>query len=197
MKKTLPLLIALLVAAVVATLAFAGEPEKFEHRIKLVINAGDEPIEIEAEDLAVGESREFQTESGKAVVLTRTEDGLEVTVDGKKLNLPGHGGAHAFFHGADTKVFVARAGEGQGENGQGFLWVDSDGTSHTGEGHHVFQIHRHGGDSAARLLKSGVLDGLDAPTRDRILEELRKIDAEPAVEVTKKVVVLGEDETED
>lgn len=185
MKKTLPLLIALLVAAAVATLAFAGEPEKREHHVKLVINAGDEPIDIEAEDLAVGESREFQTDSGKTVVLTRTEDGLEVTIDGKKLDLPGHGGAHAFFHGR--------------EGDHRFLWVDGEGHGGEGhgEGHHVVRIHRHGGSSAERLLKSGVLDGLDAPTRERILEELRKIDAEPAVEVTKKVVVLGEDATED
>lgn len=199
MKKTLSLLIVLLAAAAVATLTFAGEPGKLEHHVKLMLNAGDEPIEIETEGLAVGESREFQTESGKAVVLTRTEDGLEVTVDGKKLDLPGHGGAHAFFHGGEeTKIFVAHTGEGE-EGEHRFVWVDGEGhgAAGHGEGHHVVKIHRHHPDAAKRLQASGVLDGLDAPTRERILEELRKIDTERAVEMTQKVIVRGGDETEE
>lgn len=193
MKKTLLILIALLAVTAVATFALAGEPEKFENHIKLVLNVGDEPIELEAEDLAVGESREFQTDSGKPVVLTRAEEGLEVTVDGKKINLFGHGPGHGFFHAGDaTKVFVAHAGEGE-EAGHHFSWVEGEGH---GDGPHVVKIRRHGGDTAKRLLESGALDGLDESTRERILEELRKIDAEPRIKIGKEVIVLDGDEVE-
>lgn len=53
-------------------------------------------------DLAIGESRTHVTEDGKTVVMTRTEEGLDINVDGEDLDLPpipadakhGHMGDH-------------------------------------------------------------------------------------------------------
>ena len=50
-------------------------------------------------ELAVGETKTITTESGKEIVVSKTEDGLEVTIDGQNLDLPSvHGNFAAKIH---------------------------------------------------------------------------------------------------
>jgi hypothetical protein len=62
-------------------------------------------MDFEMEDLAVGESRALETESGKSVTITRAEEGFSFDVDGKTIMLPGMGGhgSHMAFIGEPGK----------------------------------------------------------------------------------------------
>ena len=60
--------------------------------------------DFEMADLAVGESRTIENEDGRTITLTRTEDGMQVDVDGKTIELP-HFAAHAMmFDASDIDV---------------------------------------------------------------------------------------------
>ena len=89
MKTALPLFLAL--ATLAPTTIHADEPEvQIEKQFKIVV-AGDDAdaFRFEADDLEVGESRQFFTDSGKEVLVTRTEDGLDIEVDGEELDIRG------------------------------------------------------------------------------------------------------------
>lgn len=47
---------------------------------------------FEISDLALGETKTFTTDSGKVIVATKTEEGMNLTVDGKEIKLPSFGG---------------------------------------------------------------------------------------------------------
>jgi hypothetical protein len=76
------------VAAGFLAASIAGAQELRKEVIK--IKAGDETVELQASDLAEGETRTFD-EGGKRIAITRSGDSLEVTVDGKPIGgkLPG------------------------------------------------------------------------------------------------------------
>ena len=58
-------------------------------------------MDFDMEDLAVGESRTLESESGKSVTITRTEEGFSFDVDGKTIMMPDMGphGSHMAFMG--------------------------------------------------------------------------------------------------
>ncbi len=106
-------LLKLAVLAVLMTFgtAIAQEVEK-KMEIKVVVagDGSDERSEIhwvsndmdfDMQDLAVGESRTIESESGKTVTITRADDGFSFDVDGKTVMVPDMGahGAHMAFAG--------------------------------------------------------------------------------------------------
>ncbi len=85
--------------------------KKVEIRIMTSGDGGDDATSVhwvsddtgfDMEDLAVGESRTLDNESGKTVTVTREEDGFSFNVDGKTITMPvmGPHGPHMAFHGA-------------------------------------------------------------------------------------------------
>ena len=100
-------------ACLVATLAIAALAQADEEKhLKLILQTSPEAglVTIETEDLALGESRSFTSEKGHPVLLTRTEKGFELEVDGNKtqIDLPAPGGEGFEFETRDEKT----AGEG-------------------------------------------------------------------------------------
>lgn len=51
-------------------------------------------MDFDLQDLAVGETRSIESESGQAVTVTRSEDGFDFNIDGETVSLP-HMGPHA------------------------------------------------------------------------------------------------------
>jgi len=106
--------------------AQAQEAEK-NVEIRVVVSGdGDETSEMhwsgdhmgfELHDMAVGETRTLEDESGKSVTVTRSEDGFDFDIDGKVVSLPpmGEHGKHMAFAGAggpheNVDVRVMRGG---------------------------------------------------------------------------------------
>jgi len=98
----------------VATAAVAGE----EHKMKIevaVSGDGEEHFEwhgdgSEIDDLEVGESKTIVDEDGNEITMTRTENGMEIEVDGENIEIMNVGhdidvdvlhekGANVFIHG--------------------------------------------------------------------------------------------------
>jgi hypothetical protein len=90
----------------VGALAIAEEVRK----VKLIfaVDGQSEPVTFEGDEMTLGETRTMTTESGRPVILTRTESGYSVDIDGKKLELAT----------PDPKDL--------GENGFRYLMVDAD-----------------------------------------------------------------------
>lgn len=206
MKKTLLLLASLAFAALAFT-AIAAQPE-IEHKVHLKIIADDDLVDVELDDLAIGDSQQLFTESGKQVVITRKEAGYEFDIEGRDEPILVRTGtqAYAFAHdhscdGDDCPqhvvikkhVNVTTDGDGAGQqmifmsddgevhrlgDGEDVTWIAGEGS---GDGKlHVIELD--GASSAAeRLLASGVLDSLDDAKRQEILDALR--DGERKVEV--------------
>ena len=53
-----------------------------------IIGEGGNPEIFNAGDLAVGETRSFESAAGKTIEVTRTESGMTLVVDGKSIALP-------------------------------------------------------------------------------------------------------------
>ncbi len=108
-------------AALFATTAFSGD-KHHKTEIKVVAGgSGNEAIVVLDSDelgfdpyeMQVGENRSFVDKSGRAVLVTRSEDGLTIEADGKTIDVTAFGGAHdqavrvhgnADMHDIDVKV---------------------------------------------------------------------------------------------
>ncbi len=187
--KTIHAILALLFATLfVSAFSFAGEDVDAEHRVKIKIQKDGELIDLDAQDMEIGETRQSFSDSNKEVLLTRTEEGYDLTVDGEQIDIGmAHGDHHSVFvhrGDSDAKVIVRKilGGEGHGE-GHGYHFI------HGEEGDEDHGEHRwiqHGDDTnviviervnpADHLLESGVLDGLDEETRQNILDSLAEIE---------------------
>ncbi len=105
-------------ACLVATLAIAAlaQAEETKH-IKLVLQTDPAAgaVTIETGDLALGETRSFTSEKGRPVLLTRTEQGFEIDVDGKKtvVDLPPAGGDGFEFETTEEMEGESAGGEKQ------------------------------------------------------------------------------------
>ncbi len=125
--------IAKTIACLVAGLAIAAFAQAEEEKHLELILAGDAEaglITIKTDDLAPGESRTFTSENGRPVVLSRTESGLEIDVDGKKtqVDLPEAGGEGFAYEirdeednaGGDAererRIIIKKLGEGASVN---------------------------------------------------------------------------------
>lgn len=199
MRLSFVLLAALLVA--VPFVLTAGHDGKHEarHEVKIKIMQDGDLIDIEADDLEVGESREFKSDSGKDVVVTRTDDGLEVTVDGKKLDILK---LHADGKGDGHRVIriEKRIGDGdevkvEKEHKVIVLSGDEAGTVHA-DGK-AFAFVQGDGGTLESVLASGALDKLDPKTREEVIEALKKAFAEHDGEAKKRVKVIVRTDKED
>lgn len=196
--KTIHAILALIFATLlVSVFSFASEEVERTRKVHIKIDQDGEAIDVEAEDLEIGETRQSFTDSGKEVLLTRTEDGFDLTVDGKKLNvgIP-HGDHHSvFMHGGAAKVIIHElSGDGEGHR---YSFVHGDEESHgdhhwvsKADGDHMILVERVS--AAEHLQASGVLDDLDVDTRQKILDVLQ--DIEPRTRIKKHVVVDVQEE---
>jgi len=99
------------IASTVAILCFAAasiasEEMKTKMHIEVIDGSSDGAIQIKLDsddlgfnlhDMQVGENRSIVDESGKSILVTRTEDGFEFDVDGETIEMPMFDGDH---HGA-------------------------------------------------------------------------------------------------
>lgn len=91
MKQTMLLLIAFLFMASTSLAVAGGEMETIVEE-KIVVALSTDDFEIEETDLshlAVGDAETIVTESGKTIDLLRTEDGIEIYVDGEPIEVGG------------------------------------------------------------------------------------------------------------
>jgi hypothetical protein len=179
--------------AVAAATATAGEPQK-ETKIKLVLSQDGAMEKIELEDLhdlALGESRAFTTESGKAGTVTRTGKGFELDLDGRKITLAGEPDGAAEGEG-DVVVLHKKIEIAEGDDAtKTMVWHSAEG----GDGHQVRVIKKLGGPDGnyaffagphaemhaakladawiERLRQSAEFQALDATTRERVEAALR------------------------
>ena len=164
------LLSAFFALAVVGILTPGLLADEEQRQVKVVIaDDGDaETIEIDDLDLEVGESRQILTDSGKEIVFTQTEDGLNITVDGEDIDIPAMHGAHGAHkiverivsahggeegHNAHRMVFVTSDGDAEvetnvhkivvGSGGANHVFISEDGEATEVEGHHVMKWTGH------------------------------------------------------
>ena len=119
--------IAVLIAACLfATTAFSGE--QIHHKVEVVVvgadNDGETRIVLDSDDLGfdlhdmqVGENQSIVDKDGRAILVTRTEEGFTFEVDGKTINMPlfeGHGAPNVWInkgdHTSDFDVHVMHDG---------------------------------------------------------------------------------------
>ncbi|NNK37781.1 MAG: hypothetical protein HKP03_04830 [Xanthomonadales bacterium] len=141
MKATPVLFLFLSLMALGGTLAVAGEYAEDDAEKKMVIALMTDDFELDETDvshLGIGDAETIVTENGQTIDLLRTEDGIDVFVDGELLDLGSHGddglhGEHGIVH---KRVEVICETEGDCEK---HVMVTTDGEvdleSLHGEGH--------------------------------------------------------------
>jgi hypothetical protein len=125
-----------------ASSAAAGESGDAVHEKKMVIALTSDDFELPETDishLGIGDSETVHTASGKTIDLLRTEDGVEIYVDGELLDMgPADGDSlhaeHAVVH---KRVEVICQTEDDCEEN---IWISEedeiDPDTHEGDGHH-------------------------------------------------------------
>jgi hypothetical protein len=204
-------------AALAAAAAAAGDEPKHETQLKLVLahDGAHEKIVLDnLHDLALGESRSFSTESGKAAIVTRTEKGFEVDLDGQKITIGDEPDA-ALGGDGDVMVFHKKIEIGEGDDAKTMVWHSAE----AGDGHQVKVIHRIGGPGEnfafaagpqialhmekmadawiERLRQSADFQALDAATRDKVEAALRSTAPKPMGEAGSTVVLELDDDQQE
>ena len=87
-------------ALLLATTAFSGD-RHYKTEVKMAAGGDETLVVLDSEemgfdpyDMQVGENRSFVDKNGRAVLLTRSEDGLTIEVDGKTIDVMSFGGVH-------------------------------------------------------------------------------------------------------
>ena len=147
----------------IAAAAVAGEEHKM--KIEVAISGDGEEHKTfewhgdgsEIDDLEVGESKTITDDDGNEVTMTRTEDGVEIEVDGKKIELMhmGSGIGADVMHEKGAKVVIH--GEHESEDV-------------TIEKHKSFKIIKSHDDDGITIISG---DKIDAKTRARLEEVLK------------------------
>lgn len=156
----------------IAAAAIAGEEQ--ETRIKIAVATdGDDPevfewhsadSGVDLSSLAVGESQTITNENGKEVTFTRTEDGYDIAVDGKNIEvMKMHGGGEIdvdveMLHEGDGHVFVHKIHE-DGEEGDVMIKKTKN-----------VRIIKSGDEKGVTIISS---DAIDEKTRERLKEVLK------------------------
>jgi len=122
----------LAVMAVLLTFAattFAQEEHEMKFEVIVEEGGSDQSSRIhwtsdnadfDIQDMQVGESRSIVDDDGRAILITRGEDGFKMDVDGKTIDLPmmpgmgAHGAHMAFVDGGDMDVDVQVIGSSSG-----------------------------------------------------------------------------------
>jgi hypothetical protein len=120
MNNTLILTLTLALMLFGPQAARAGDDaDSGEQQIVIALTTDD--FELAATDishLAVGEAETVYTESGKTIDLLRTEDGVEIYVDGERLDTGLHVSGHHGDHHAIQKHVEIICDEAERENGE-------------------------------------------------------------------------------
>ena len=155
MKKTLICLAASLSIIAAAPLA-AGEDAEVVKEEKIVIALSTDDFTIEETDLghlAVGDAETIVTDSGKTIDLLRTEDGIEVYVDGELLDMHG---AHEEHHAVHKIKVVCDGDEADCDE---LTWIsehgDFDITKYTDGDHKFIVVHGEGEEWDVESLPEG------------------------------------------
>ncbi len=113
-------LLAALVATSAGVIAAAEVETVKEEKILIALNTDDFVIEeTDLSHLAVGDAETIVTDSGKTVDLLRTEDGIEVYVDGELIDT---GGSHDEHHIAHRIKIICD--EGQQDCVEDMSWIE-------------------------------------------------------------------------
>lgn len=196
---------------VVAGVAVAGADDgdiviHERHHIKLKLDGDMDLIEID--DLEIGESRQFFTDEGREIVVTRGESGIEITLDGEEVDTPRMVRVetlHEEFQGEGDHKVIVRTGHKDAHNS---VWVTSGGDGESvveierlSDGHEMHWVSGDGTDirifdhsAVAHLEESGALDDLDESDRQAILEALKEFDSRST---HRKVLFLERDKDHD
>lgn len=170
-KPTFAALLAAVALALLAPAAFADATTIEGTHFKIsTSDAGT--VEFDLDELAVGESRHFTTDTGKPVDVTRTEAGYELAVDGKKLDVILDGEDAASMH-------IESAGEGDGEREVVFLKKRAGDGS--GEPHVVVMTEGDDGEGGKRVIKKRIITSggeEDGEVRVKVLDDDEDIDLE-------------------
>ncbi len=154
-------------AFLIAAAAIAGEKQETKIKIAVATEGGDTEVfkwnsvdsGVDLSDLEVGESKTITNEDGKEVTLTRTDDGFDIAVDGKSIEvMKMHGGGEVdveVLHEGDAKVFVHKMHE-DGEDGDVLI--------------RKTRIIKSGDDADVTIISS---DTIDEKTRERLREVLK------------------------
>lgn len=87
----------LAITSLFAVVAFAGDKSHHKMEIKVVSDDGDgethvvldsDDMDFDMHDMQVGENQSIVDKSGRPVLITRTEDGFALDVDGKTVEMP-------------------------------------------------------------------------------------------------------------
>ena len=177
--KSIHALVALVIATLfTASFTFAGHGEAHGHHEQVTVIVNGEKIDLSSEELEEGDTRQFFTDSGKEVLLTREADGLKLTVDGEDIHLGGlgsHGKGHVMvkrFGAGDHSFTFDHDGDHEDVSvffGESHEWIHADGDAK------VFFLKDHKS-PAEHLVDSGVLDQVDEAAAEAILEVLREIE---------------------
>lgn len=232
MKALLPLACVLAAAILVSGQTRAGEDHGepiIEKKIKIVVaeDGGDaqaEVIRLDGDDLEPGESRQFLTDSGKEVVITRNDDeSLTVTVDGKDIELPAVHDIDIDIDGADgnSMVFVKKIigdmdlGEDAdieevivkkiGSGSSNMVFISEDGEAVKIEGKEGMAWSHHTGHGAPHIIKlKGDVGNaaerlkesgaLDSLTEEQREEILKALESGAGSDGEHKVMVIEVDE---
>ena len=156
MKKVIILLMAVAVAMGAFALQAGDEVEKIvEKKIVVAMSTDDfELDEIDISDMAVGDAETIVTESGKTIDLLRTEDGVEIYVDGELMDIP-HMGAHGGHKVVNAKVEVIC--DDPDEECNEVVWMNEDGEIDEDALHEFFEAH--GADVDIDIVHEGHHDG--------------------------------------
>lgn len=100
-------------AVLFAASAYSGEHSKHKMEIEVVTDDGDgetrlvldsDDMDFNLRDMQIGENQSIVDKEGRAVLVTRTDEGYTFNVDGKTIDMPAFGTAH------ESKVWVSRSG---------------------------------------------------------------------------------------
>ena len=145
--KQIILLLAASVLMLSAASVVAGEDSEVVIEKKYVVALSTDDFELEEIDLshlAVGDAETIVTESGKTIDMLRTEEGIEIYIDGELLDI-GMGdvelhGSHRIIH-TDVEIICD-----EDEECEETVWISEDGdidleALHESGDHKVIMIH--------------------------------------------------------
>ncbi len=151
--------------------------ENGQQEMHIVHNDGE--VTFDPSELEVGDSRTLTLDNGSELVVSRTEAGLSLNIDGKDMELLTlhEGGVHG-AHGNHVVVH----GDGHTSSANFIIKGDDDG------GEHVF-IHKNGVDTGKMLMELGAKDSvnisglgdLSEEVRDQIIQALRDAGVEKEI----------------
>lgn len=96
--KNACMIVMILLAGIALSPSWAGG-ENYQAKI-MIIGEDFELDEMDVSGLGLGESMSFYTDEGREVLVTREDDGFDISIDGESLDIPRFaGGTHGGYHG--------------------------------------------------------------------------------------------------